>query len=155
MSSWTDEDEDGDTHASSPILVSFVGRRRCSWGWHQAWMPSSHFPGLGHDMNPIPYPPLMNFPPPPIVAPIPLGVPPPPYSMPPPPTVTHLTSVPSAMQAVVPQAQANVVNIPVPTAQPTGGPVAPPQAPTVLAGGAPDPTPPPTPWVCTGFHDRS
>ena len=27
-SSWTDGDEDGDTHASSPTVVSFVGRRR-------------------------------------------------------------------------------------------------------------------------------
>ena len=35
MSSWTDEDEDRDTHASSPTLVFFVGRRRrCSWGQH-------------------------------------------------------------------------------------------------------------------------
>ena len=31
MSSWTDEDEDGDTCALSPTLVSSVGRRRrCS-----------------------------------------------------------------------------------------------------------------------------
>ena len=74
-SSWTDEDEDRDTHASSPTLVSFVGRRRCSQGWCWSWMPLPHFPGLGHNMNPIPYPPLMNFPPPPIVAPIPLGFP--------------------------------------------------------------------------------
>ena len=28
MSSWTDEDEDRDTCASSPMLVSSVGRRR-------------------------------------------------------------------------------------------------------------------------------
>ena len=70
MSSWTDEDEDGDTHASSPTLVLFVGRRRrCSQGWCQAWTPSSHFPGLGHNMNPIPYPPLMNFPPSPYSGP--------------------------------------------------------------------------------------
>ena len=63
-SGWTDEDEDGDTRASSATLVSFIGRRRrCSWGQHQVWMPSPYFPGLGHNMNPIPYPPLMNFPP--------------------------------------------------------------------------------------------
>ena len=66
MSSWTDEDEDRDTHASSPTLVLLVGRRRRhSWGQHQVWMPSPHFPGLGHNMDPIPYPPLMDFPPPP------------------------------------------------------------------------------------------
>ena len=29
MSSWTDEDEDGGTHPSSPSMM-FVGRRRCS-----------------------------------------------------------------------------------------------------------------------------
>ena len=44
MSSWTDEDEDGDTHASSPTLVSLGGRRRCSQGWHRAWTPLPHFP---------------------------------------------------------------------------------------------------------------
>ena len=54
------------------------------------------------------------------------------------------------MQAVAPHAQANVVNIPAPTAQPTGGPVAPPQAPVVPAGGAPDPMPPPPPGSAQG-----
>ena len=54
------------------------------------------------------------------------------------------------MQAVAPQAQANIVNIPVPTAQPMGGPVAPPQAPVVPAGGAPEPTPPPPPGFAQG-----
>ena len=84
-SSWTDEDEDRDTHASSPMVVSFGGRRRrCSRDQHRVWMPLPHFPGLGHNMNPIPYPPQLNFPPPPIMAPIPLGVPPPPYPVPPP-----------------------------------------------------------------------
>ena len=29
MSSWTDEDKDGDTHPSSPSVM-FIGRRRCS-----------------------------------------------------------------------------------------------------------------------------
>ena len=66
MSSWTDEDDDGDTCVSSPTLVSFVGRRRRhSHGQHRAWTPLPHFPGLGHNMNPIPYPPQLNFPPPP------------------------------------------------------------------------------------------
>ena len=73
MSSWTDEDEDGGTCPSSPS-VTFIGRRRCSWGWHRIWTPLPHLPGLGHGMNPIPYHPQLNFPPPPIMAPIPLGV---------------------------------------------------------------------------------
>ena len=31
MSSWTDEDEDGGTHPSSPS-ITFMGRRRCARG---------------------------------------------------------------------------------------------------------------------------
>ena len=94
MSSWTDEDKDGGTCASSPS-VTFIGRRRRhSQGWHSMWTPLPHVPGLGHGMNPIPYPPQLNFPPPPIVAPIPLGVPPPPYSLPPPPIVAPLAPAP-------------------------------------------------------------
>ena len=66
MSSWTDEDEDGDTHPSSPTLLSTGGRwRRCSCSQCRAWMPLPHFMGLGHSMNPIPYPSQLNFPPPP------------------------------------------------------------------------------------------
>ena len=57
MSSCTDEDDDGDTQASSPLLVSTGGgRRRHSEGWCRAWTPPPHFVGLGHAMNPIPYP---------------------------------------------------------------------------------------------------
>ena len=43
MSSWTDEDEDGGTHPSSPS-VTFVGRRH-SQGWHRIWMPLPYLPG--------------------------------------------------------------------------------------------------------------
>ena len=150
MSSGTDKDEDRGTHASSPS-VSFIGRRRRrSRGQHRVWMPLPHFPGLGHSMNPIQYPPQLNFPPPPIVAPIPLGVPPPPYSLPPLPIVTPLASVPSTMWAIAPQAQANVVNVPVPIAQPTVNPAAPAMAPVLMAGGAPDPMPPPPPGSALG-----
>ena len=54
-SSWTDEDKDGDTCASSPMVVSFGGRRRRhSRGRCRVWTPLPHFPGLGHNMNPIP-----------------------------------------------------------------------------------------------------
>ena len=67
-SSWTDEDEDGDTHPSSPSVM-FIGRRRHSQGQHWMWMPLPHFPGLGHGMNPIQYPPQLNFPPPPLMTP--------------------------------------------------------------------------------------
>ena len=142
MSSWTDEDEDGGTHPSSPS-VTFVGR--CSRGWHRVWTPLPHLPGLGHGMNPIPYPPQVNFPLPPIMAPIPLGVPPPPYSLPPPPIATLLAPVPPATQAVTPQAQANMVNAPAPITQPVANPAVPVTAPMLVAGGAPDPMPPPPP----------
>ena len=144
MSSWTDEDEDGGTCPSSPS-VTFVGRRRCSWGWHRIWTPLPHFPGLSHSMNPIQYPPQLNFPPPPLMTPIPLGVPPPPYSLPPPPITALLAPAPLAMQAVAPPVQANVVNAPIPITQPVVNPVAPAAALVLVAGGAPDPSPPPPP----------
>ena len=63
-SSWTDEDDDEGTCASSPSVI-FIGRRRCSHGCHRVWTPLPHVPGLGHGINPIPYPPQLNFPPPP------------------------------------------------------------------------------------------
>ena len=114
-------------------------------------MPLPHFPGLGHNMNPIPYPPQLNFPPPPIMAPIPLGVPPPPYPVPPPPAATPLVPAPAVMQAAAPQAQANVVNIPVPATQPIAAqPAVPPQAPVVVMGGASNPAPPPPPGFIQG-----
>ena len=87
-------------------------------------------------MNPILYPPQVNFPLPPTMAPILLGVPPFPYSLPPPPIATPLAPVPPVMQAVTPQAQA---------VQPVANPAVPVAAPMLVAGGAPDPTPPPPP----------
>ena len=148
--------EDADTCASSPMLVSFVGRRRRhSQGWHRAWTPSPHFPGLGHNMNPIPYPPTTELSSTPYSGPHPSGGSP-----------SSILCASSAnchpvstspiynMQAAAPQVQANVVNIPacpLPNIQETLQ--YPPLAPVVMAGGAPDPMPPPIPWVCTGFHD--
>ena len=137
MSSWTDEDKDGDTCAPSPTFLSTGGRRRrCSCSWCRAWMPLPHFMGLGHSMNPIPYPPQLNFPPPPII-------PPPPYPMLPPPVAAPTIPPPVTTWAAAPLAQANMVNTPAPTAQPVGDPFGPPQAPVVVVGGALDPMPPP------------
>ena len=143
MSSWIDEDEDGDTHASSPALLSTGGRRRRhSSSQHRVWMPLPHFAGKGHSMNPIPYSPQLNFPPPPIMAPVPLGVPPP-YPMLPPPVAAPAAPAPVTTRvAAAPLAWANMVNTPAPTAQPVGDPIRPPQAPVVVAGGAPNPMPP-------------
>ena len=108
-------------------------------------MPLPHFPGLGHSMNPIQYPPQLNFPPPPLMTPIPIGVPPPPYSLPPPPIAAPLTPALLAMQLVAPLVQANMANAPIPFAQPVVNPVAPVAALVLVAGGAPDPLPPPPP----------
>ena len=143
MSSWTDEDEDGGTHPSS-ASVMFVGRRRSSRGRRRVWMPLPHFPGLSHSMNPIQYPPQLNFPPPPLMTPIPLGVPPP-YSLPPPPIAALLAPALPATQTVVPPVQANVANAPAPITQPVANPVAPATALVLVAGGPPDPSPPPPP----------
>ena len=67
------------------------------------------------------------------------------YTVPntPPPIATPLAPVPPVMQALTPQAQANVVNAPVPIAQPIVNPATPAAAPMMVAGGAPDPTAPP------------
>ena len=46
-------------------------------------------------------------------------------------------------QVAAPLTQANVVNVPAPTALPVGEPMGPPEAPVVVAGGGPGPTPPP------------
>ena len=63
------------------------------------------------------------------------------------------------MWAIAPQAQANVVNVPAPIAQPTVNPAAPTTAPMLIPGGAPDPTPPPPPGSALGsvmgFHNMS
>ena len=107
------------------------------------WMPLPHFPGLGHSMNPIQYPPQLNFPPPPMMTPIPLGVPPPPYSLPPPPITAPLAPAPPATQAVAMLVQANMANAPIPIAQPVANPVTPAAALVLVTGGMPDPSPPP------------
>ena len=141
MSSWTDEDEDGGTCPSSPS-VTFIGRRRCARGQCRVWMPLPHFPGLSHTLNPIQYPPQLNFPPPPLMTPILIGVPPPPYSLPPPPIAALLAPALLAMQVVAPPVQANVASAPIPRAPPAVNPVAPATAPVLMAGGPPDPLPP-------------
>ena len=144
MSSWTDEVEDGGTCPLSPSMT-FIGRRRHSQGWHRVWMPLLHLPGLSYGMNPIPYPPQLNFPPPPIIAPIPLGLPPPPYSLPPPPIAAPLAPALPATQVVATPVQAKVVNTPAPITQPIANPATPATAPVLVAGGVPDPMPPPSP----------
>ena len=108
-------------------------------------MPLPHFPGLSHTLNPIQYPPQLNFPPPPLMAPIPIGVPPPPYSLPPPPITAPLVPAPLATQAIAPVVQANVASTTIPTAPPVANPVAPAAAPVMMVGGPPDPLPPPPP----------
>ena len=108
-------------------------------------MPLPHFSGLSHSINPIQYPPQLNFPPPPLMTPIPLGVPPPPYSLPAPPMAAPLAPAPPATQVIALPVQANVVNAPIPITQPVANPVAPAAALVLVAGGAPDPSPPPPP----------
>ena len=114
LSSGTDEDEFGGTHASSPT-ITFVGRRRHARGQCRVWTPLPHYLGLSQISNPMPYPPQMNFPPPPIMTPIPIGVPPPPYSLPPPPILAPLMPAPPVTQAIAPVAQASVASITIPT----------------------------------------
>ena len=108
------------------------------------WMPLPHFPGLGHSMNHIQYPPQLNFPPPPLMIPILLGVPPPPYSLPSPPITALLAPALPAMQVVALPVQANMANAPIPISQPVVNPVAPVAAQVLVAGGPPDPLPPPS-----------
>ena len=62
MNSWTNKDEAGGTHPSSPS-VTFIERRRHSQGRHRIWTPLPHFPGLGYSMSPIQYPAQLTFPP--------------------------------------------------------------------------------------------
>ena len=142
MSSWTDEDDDGGTHPPSPFMI-FAGRRRCSRGQRRVWMPLPHFPGVIHTLNPIQYPPQLNFPPPPLMTPILIGVPPPPYSLPPPPITAPLAPAPLATQAVAPPVQANMASTPILTAPPAANPVAPATALVLMAGGPPDSLPAP------------
>ena len=144
MSSWTDEDEDGGTHPPSPP-ITFVGRRRHARGQCRVWMPLPHFPGLSQTLNPMSYPPQVNFPPPPIMTPIPIGVHPLPYPLPPPPIAAPLMPAPLATQAIAPAVQANVASITIPTPTPVANPVALATALVMMMGGPPDPLPPPPP----------
>ena len=143
-SSGTDEDKYGGTHTSSPT-ITFMGRRRCARGRCRVWMPLPHYPGLSQILNPMPYPPQVNFPPPPIMTPILIAVPPPPYSLPPPPILAPLMPAPPVTQAVAPVAQASMASITIPTPTPVVNPVAPATAPVIVVGGPPDPSPPPPP----------
>ena len=54
------------------------------------------------------------------------------------------------MWVIAPQAQANMVNVPVPIAQYTVHPAAPTTAPMLITGGAPNPMPPPPPGSAPG-----
>ena len=138
MSSWTDEEEDGDTYTLSPLLMSTGGRRRHSQGQHRVWMPLPHFMGLGHSMNPIPYPLQLNFPPP--------------YNGP---HSSRGSSFPISHASSTSDCSCS----PNSSCYPSGnsishsasrGPPGPPQAPVVVAGGTPDPTPPPPPVSIQG-----
>ena len=79
--------------------------------------------GLSQISNPMPYPPQINFPPPPIMTPILMGVPPPPYSLPPPPILAPLVTAPPVTQAVTPAAQASMASVTIPTPAPVVNPV--------------------------------
>ena len=108
-------------------------------------MPLPHYLGLSQTLNPMPYPPQVNFPPPPIMTPIPIGVTPPPYSLPPPPILALLMPAPLVTQAIAPVVQASMASVTIPTPTPVVNPVAPATALVIVAGGPPDPLPPPPP----------
>ena len=144
MSSGTDEDKYGGSHAPS-LTITFISRRRHARGRCRVWMPLPQYPGLSQMVNPIPYPPQVNFPPPPIMTPIPMGVLPPPYPLPPPPIPAPLMPAPLVTQAVAPVAQASMASITIPTPAPVVNPVAPAVALVIAAGGPPDLLPPPPP----------
>ena len=143
-SSGTDEDEYGETCVPSPT-VTFVSRRRHARGRCRVWTPLPQYLGLSQMANPIPYPPQVNFPPPPIMTPIPMGVPHPPYPLPPPPIPAPLMPAPPVTQAVAPVAQASVAGITIQMPTPVVNPVVLAVAPVIVAGGPPDPSPPPPP----------
>ena len=144
MSSGTDEDKYGGSRVPLPTIV-FIGRRRCARSQCRVWTPLPHYPGLSQIVNPMPYPPQVNFPPPPIMTPILMGVPPPPYSLLPPPILAPLVPPPPATQAIALVAQASLANATIPTPTPVANPVAPAAASVIVAGGPPDPSPPPPP----------
>ena len=60
MSSGTDEDEYGGSHAPSPTIM-FISRRRHARGQHRVWAPLPQYPGLSQMANPIPYPPTSKL----------------------------------------------------------------------------------------------
>ena len=139
-----DEDEYGGTRVLSPT-ITFVSRRRRTRGRHRVWTPLPQYLGLSQMANPIPYPPQVNFPPPPIMNPIPMGVLPPPYPLPPPPIPAPLVPAPPVTQAVAPVAQASMAGITIPTPTPVVNPAPPSAAPVIVAGGPPDLSPAPPP----------
>ena len=138
LSSGTDEDEFGGTHASS-LTITFMGRRRRARGQCRVWMPLPHYLGLSQIPNPMPYPPQVNFPPPPIMTPILIGVPPPPYPLPQP-ILGLLMPAPPVTQATALAVQANLASGTIPTPTPVANLVALATAPVIVAGGPPDPS---------------
>ena len=122
MSSGTDEDEYGGSHAPS-LTVMFISQRRHARGRCRVWTPLPQYLGLSQMVNPIPYPPPVNFPPPPIMTPILMGVPPPPYPLPLPPIPAPLMPAPLVTQAVDPVAHASMTSITIPTPTPVANPV--------------------------------
>ena len=133
MSSGTNEDEYRGTRAL-PLTITLVGRRRRARGQCRVWTPLPHYLGLSQILNPMPYPPQVNFPPPPIMTPVLIGVPPPPYSWPPPPILAPLMPAPPVTQAIAPVAQASVASITIPTPAPVVNPVAPAAALVIVVG---------------------
>ena len=108
-------------------------------------MPLPHYLGLSQIQNPMPYPPQVNFPPPPIMTPILMGVPPPPYSLLPPPILAPVVPAPPVTQAIALVAQVSLAGATIPTPTPVANPVAPATALVIVAGGPPDPSLPPPP----------
>ena len=143
-SSGTDEDEYGGTRVPSPT-VTFVSQRRHARGRCRVWMPLPQYPGLSQMANPIPYPPQVNFRPPPIMNPIPMGVPPPPYPLLPPPIPAPVVPAPPVAQAVAPVTQVSMAGTTIPAPAPIANPVLPAAALVIAVGGPPDPSPPPPP----------
>ena len=136
-SSGTDEDEYRGSHVLS-LTITFVSQRRHARGQCRVWSPLPHYLGLSQIHNPMPYPPQVNFPPPPIVTPILMGVPPPPYSLPPPPILAQLVPAPPVTRAPAPVAQVSVASITVLTPAPVVSPVAAAAALAIVGGGPPD-----------------
>ena len=86
----------------------------------------------------MPYPPQVNFPPPPIMTPILIGVPPPPYSLLPPPILPPLMPAPPVTQAIALVAQVSLAGTTIPAPTPVVNPVAPATVLVIVVGGPPD-----------------